>query len=181
MKHTIKHLFLSILALFISACSTVTITTDYDDSIDISALNNFALIHQDINGSDTLTNDRISHALEQTLNEKGYHKVDLERADFLVTFHTSVESKTRIDTDYQNIGRYPYRYGGTMVQTTSTYNYKEARLVVDFLKSDENKIIWRGTAVDYLKKQKTPQEREEYIHSVVLEILETFAHKKEAL
>ena len=181
MHFIIKHFFIISLTLFISACSTIKIETDFDESVDFSTLNTFILIHKDSNGSDTLTNDRISHALTQILNEKGFHNIDTERADFLVTFHTSVESKTRIDTDYQMMGRYPYRYGGTAIQTTTAYNYKEARLIVDFLEPNENKIIWRGIAVDYLKKQSTPQERNIYIQKVVNELLETFQHKKESM
>ena len=181
MNHIIKQFYSLLLILAITGCSTIKIETDYDESVDISSLNSFALIHKDQNGSDTLTNARISHALEQNLGEKGYHEVEDERADFLVTFHTAVESKTRIDTDYQSMGRYPYRYGGHMIQTTSTYNYKEARLIVDFLEPSENKIIWRGIAVDYLKKQSTPEERNIYIHKVVNELLETFQHKKEGI
>ena len=75
MKFTIKHFLIIFLTLLLSACSTIKVETDFDEDVDFSTLNTFTLIHKDSNGSNTLTNDRIAHALTQALNEKGYHNV----------------------------------------------------------------------------------------------------------
>jgi hypothetical protein len=93
-----------------------------------------------------------------------------------VLFHTGVTSKTRIDTDYQYVNMYPYYYGYNyaVIPQTRVSTYEEAKLIVDAVVPGENKIIWRGTAVDYLKEMKTPQKKTAYINKVLKELMKSF-------
>lgn len=170
-----------LLALFLilfSGCSSLKVQTDYDPDAGISAPKNFAVVHKTVEGEDTLTSDRIIAALKSELAQKGYVESPQEDADFYLLFHTGVTSKTRIDTDYQYVNMYPYTYGygyhTIAVPQTRTYSYEEAKLIVDAVVPGKNKIIWRGTAVDYLKNMKTPQEKTAYINKVVKGLLKSF-------
>ena len=171
-----RYLAAIILALVVSACSSLRVETDYDPDADLASLKHFTIIHKIVEGEDTLTTDRIVAALRDELTHKGYIETGREKADLYILFHTGVTSKTRIDTDYQYLGMYPYSYGYQMlvVPQTRTYTYEEAKLIVDAVVPGKNKIVWRGTAVDYLKKMKTPQERTAYINRVVKELLRRF-------
>jgi len=170
------HLATIVLALIFSACSSLTVQTDYDPDADLAAPKSFAVVHRALEGEDTLTADRIKAALREELTRKGYAEAGREKADFYVLFHTGVTSKTRIDTDYQYVNMYPYYYGyhPVAIPQTRTYTYEEAQLIVDAVEPGKNRIIWRGTAVDSLKKMKTPQQRTEYINKVVAELLKSF-------
>ncbi len=165
-----------LLALLISGCSSLKIATDYDPSADLNAPKNFAIVHKTLEGEDTLTADRIIAALQNELTSKGYTASAKESADFYIVFHTGVTSKTRIDTDYQYINMYPYSYGygAIVVPQTSVYSYEEGKLIVDAVIPASNKIIWRGTAVDYLKDLKTPQEKSQYINNVIRTLMKKF-------
>lgn len=170
--------FAFLLALLISGCSSLKIATDYDPSADMTPPKNFAIVHKDIEGQDTLTADRIIAALRSELKAKGYIETPKESADFCLLFHTGVTTKTRIDTDYQHVNMYPYSYGygyGMVVMPqTRTYSYDEGKLIVDAVLPQKNKIIWRGTAVDNLKNLETPQEKTEYINKVLKELMKRF-------
>ncbi len=172
-------IFLAVLlALFINGCSSLKVATDYDPNADLTPPKNFAIVHKALQGEDTLTADRIIAALKNELTQKGYSETSREDADFYVLFHTGVTSKTRIDTDYQYVNMYPYTYGygyrSVVVPQTRTYNYEEAKLIVDAVVPEKNKIIWRGTAVDYLKNLKTPQKKTAYINDVLKALMESF-------
>lgn len=164
------------LTMLISGCSSLNVQTDYDTNADFNPPKNFAIVHKFSEGEDTLTADRIIAALKNELTHKGYIETPKEHADFYLLFHTGVTSKTRIDTDYQYDNMYPYYYGYPMmvIPQTRAYTYDEAKLIVDAVVPVENKIIWRGTAVDYLKEMKTPQKKTAYINKVLKELMKSF-------
>lgn len=158
-------------------CSSLQVNVDYDPGFDFQTQKSFAIAHYNKEGEDTLLSDRLIKALEADLHSKGYMKSAKEAADLIVTFHTNVENKVSIDTDYQMIGYARYGYGGGMVATTRTYNYQKGTLIIDVLNPKDEKIVWRGMATDILKEHKTPQERTAYINKVVQETMKDFPHR----
>ncbi len=158
-------------------CSSLRVNVDYDPDFDFRIPKSFVIAHYNKEGEDTLFNDRLIRALEADLQSKGYMKSSKEEADLIVTFHTNVENKVSIDTDYQMIGYAGYRYGGGMVATTRTYNYQKGTLIIDLLNPKDEKIVWRGIATDILKEHKTPQKRTEYINTVVEKTMADFPRK----
>ena len=160
-----------------AGCSSLRVNVDYDPDYDFQAQKSFAIAYYNKEGEDTLFNDRLIRALEVDLQSKGYTKSVKEEADLIVTFHTNVENKVSIDTDYQMIGYARYGYGGGMVATTRTYNYQKGTLIIDLLNPKDEKIVWRGTATDILKEHKTPQERIEYLNKVVEKTMASFPSK----
>lgn len=169
-----------IVTLLLSGCSSINVSSDYDPEFKAESLHSYHIINKAKKGDDTLTIDRIHHAINDSLAKKGYHQEAKKDADFYVLFHINVESKTRIDTDYQYVGVYPYRFGGGMVATTNTVNYDEGKLILDMINPTDNKIIWRSVATDRLHNLETPQERTEYINKVISKALKTFPQRKSA-
>ena len=175
-----KIFVLTSMMLMFAACSSLNVNVDYDPEFDFNAKKSFAIVHHNKDGEDTLFNDRMTEALEADLQMKAYTKEDKESADLIFVFHTNVESKVDIDTDYTMIGYRGYGYGGQMVATTRTYKYKKGTLIVDALNPQDKKIVWRGIATDILKIHKTPQERTAYINGVVKETMKDFPSKLES-
>jgi hypothetical protein len=167
-----RYLALIIMALFISACSTLRVTNDYDDRYDFSSIKTFAVVHKIKRGENTLIADRIKSALIKALMAKNLKEANPSKADVLFLYHLNVTNKTDIYTDYQMVGF--GRFGGTMVATPRSYNYDEGKLIIDAFEPKTKKIIYRSVAIDELKDKKTPKEREKYINEVVFEALKTF-------
>ena len=164
-------------AVIFLGCSSLRVSHDYDPGFDFTQQNSYAIVHHNREGEDTLFNDRVMNALKAELDAKGYVGTSKNEADLVFVFHTKVEDKTDIDTDYQMVGFGMYRYGGTMVATTSTYHYTKRTLIVDALNPKDQKIVWRGIATDTLKERKTPEKRTEYINKVIQELMESFPGK----
>jgi len=175
-----RTMLLALLLLFVTGCSTIQIDTDYDTKADFTPPKKFAIIHKYLEGENTLVSDRIMDALRSELAQKGYTESDPKEADYYFLFHTDVTSKTRIDTDYQYVNMYPYSYGygyrTVAIPQTREYTYSEAKLIVDAVIPGKNKIVWRGTAVDYLKDYDTPEEKRQYINKVVHALMARFPH-----
>ncbi len=159
-------------------CSSLRVNVDYDPKFDFSSQRDFVVLHKNREGEDTLYNDRVIRALVSELEAKAYRKTEREEADLVFVFHTNVESKTDIDSDYRMIGYGGYGYSRMMVSSTRTYHYKKGTLIIDALEPSSQKIVWRGVATDVLKKQETPQERTAYINEVVKETMKDFPRRQ---
>lgn len=171
-----KNLLILILALFISACSTLKTNVDYNPKYDFSNVRTFAVVHKIKEGENSLVADRITKAIKKVLKQKGLKEVDVKKADLVFLFHLNVTNKTDIYTDYQMVGY--GRYGGMVIATPRSYNYDEGRLIIDAFDSKINKTVYRVEAIDEIKNKKTPQKREEYINEVISEALKDFLVKK---
>lgn len=180
----IKILLFILSILIFTNCSSIKVTNDFDPSYSFKDVKTYAILYKIKEYSNTLTDQRIMTGIKRELNLKGYTVAKRKNADIYVVFHTNVQNKTKIVQDYQYIGISPYRYGrhygygGMMaVPTTRSYNYDEGKLIVDILNAKDKKIVWRGVATDSLKQLKTPEERVEYINSIMTSIFKTLPSK----
>ena len=171
-----RYILVIFVALFFSACSTLSTSVDYDTHYNFKTIQTFAIVHKAKKGENTLTNERIESAIKNTLKAKGLKETNAQNADLVFLYHTNVQNKTDIYTDYQMVGY--GRYGGMVVSTPRTYNYDEGKLIIDAYNPKTNKTVYRAVAVDELPEKETPQEREEYINEVITKTLENFPPKK---
>jgi hypothetical protein len=171
-----RYIFIALLSLFITACSTLTTSVDYDTNYNFATIRTFAVVHKAKEGENGLTNERIENAIKKVLKAKGLQESSPQDADLVFLYHTNVQNKTDIYTDYQMVGY--GRYGGMVVSTPRTYNYDEGRLIIDAYDPKTNKTLYRAVAIDELPQKKTPQERKEYINEVITKTLENFPPKK---
>ena len=165
-------------------CSTLEVDVDYDPSYDFNAKTKYVILHKTKEGENTLTNDRITTAIQNNLDARGYHRVEQKDADLIFVFHVNVKDKTDITTDYQMVGYGGFGrgrgMGGGVITTTDVYNYTEGKLVIDALNPKTSKLVWRGIATDELNKNiDTPKERQEYINKVMQQLMQNFPKKKD--
>ena len=180
------HIFITFLfALLVTGCSTLKVETDFDPNVSMQAPKNFHIVHKVQEDENTLTSDRIIKALQDALIAQGYRSTAKDEADFFVLFHTGVITKSRVVTDYKYVNMYPYSYGrgfgygysgyGTaIVPESKNYTYKEGKLIVDAVFPKGNRIFWRGVATDRLQSLKNPQERIDYINTVINNLIKKF-------
>jgi hypothetical protein len=169
-----RNYLLLLVSLFVVACSTLEVHTDYDENYKFDTIKTYSVIHRTKEGENTLLNDRITHAIEDVLTTKGYTQTSREDADVLVVYHYNTKDKVDIQTDYQMIGIRRYGFGGGMVATTSAYEYTEGMIIIDFLDKKSKKIIYRSVGTLEVQEQKTPQERKAYVKKIIQEVLKDF-------
>jgi len=165
------------LILLLAGCSTLQVQTDRDPEFDFTALRQFAVVAPQKDGITTLTQTRITEAITRTMQTKGYRLGSKDTADFVITFHTDITTKQQVVTDYQAVGYYPYygyRAAPMMVPVQREYTYNEGQMIIDTLTPGTRKIFWRGIAADELRSLETPQERIDYINTVVGKLLKSF-------
>ncbi|MEN8302748.1 MAG: DUF4136 domain-containing protein [Campylobacterota bacterium] len=174
----IKILSFMMSVLLFVGCSTLDVNVDYDESYDFKGVNSFAIDNSIGNSKNTLFGSRVVNALENELKVKDYIKSSKEDADLIFVFHASAKEKSDVQTTIGLSGYRGFRYGGMMMSTTHTYEYKEGTLVIDALNPKTKKVVWRGIGVKELREKETPQERTEAVNAAVKKIMEKFPVKQ---
>lgn len=166
---------------FLSGCESPK-TVDYDSAMlgKMRAYKSYQIESREERSSyqhvslTEIVDRRIVSALDKQLKVRGYRNVSAE-PDFLVTFFTKTEQKTKVN-DLGMAGgygyrRYPYRsyYGGA--SRYSIDQYQEGTLIVDIIDYETKQMVWRGAASRRLGRQ-APQQAE--IHDIVVDILAEF-------
>ena len=192
-----KFIFLSILvASFLSSCSSLDVTTDWDRSADFNSYSTFSFYPWDYkNGYQINDYDKntILMAIRSSLEDKGYTYVK-EGGDMMVSIFITIKGKTSYQayTDhyggwagygggwgYYGFG-YGYGYGpGYYGNTTVTRtDYQEGTLVIDIFDASKKKLIWQGIGSREIEQDL--DKRDKKLPKNVHEILAQFptAHKK---
>lgn len=172
--------FLPFLAvLLFASCSSVQVTTDYDNTVDFQQFRTYAFMKDGvdkINISD-LDKKRILKAIDEQLTAKGYSKSD--NPDLLINLFTDTKQIVNVNTYggwgygfYRPWGWNPWMMGpGYQSVSTST----EGILYVDVLKAKSKELIWQGKGTGYLTNRQS--KKEERIKEFVSKVLETFPNK----
>jgi len=174
------------LILFVTSCSSISTTTDYDPSVDFTKYKTYKwftgeMPADDELGKSPLAKRRFEHAVDKALNSKGYTKEEADTSDFIVIIHAGTKERMQVSTyDYggYGYGRYGYGWGGygSGMTTTDINYYDEATLIIDIIDSEKKELVWRGTATGVVSK-KTNIEQEELQRNadeITSKILEKF-------
>lgn len=186
------------LSFFISGCSSLNLSTDYDPSIDFSAFKTYSWHSGNEYNSaslqylDNIMDQRIRSTIDEQLQKKGYRKVGSMEANFWVNYSVVVKERADIRTYNNYGGMYPgfgfrggYGYGGRpmmgmgMSTSNTQINYfKQGTLIIDVINPATNQLIWRGAADGRLPKTSDRQKSDELAIKYVTRILSDFPPKK---
>ena len=165
-------LTLLLIAMFFTACSSLQVSTDFDPKVAINQKNSFAIKHK--SSSDSLSEDRMNGAIASALEAKGYQKVPLAQADFIVLYESGQENQTDVEPEYIPMGF----YGMAGYTTMDTFNYTEGTLDIRMADPKSKKVFWSANATNDMETKKTPQERTTYVDGLVSQILAKYPQKQ---
>jgi hypothetical protein len=185
-----NYIYLILFALLTTACgSGVSVTSDYDKSVDFSTYNDFTYYGWADNTDQILTGfdkERIESAFQNEFANRGW-TVTKENGDAIVSLFIVVDKKTSYDsyTNHYNDGmyggmyspRYGYGYGygsgfGTSTTTTTQRDYLVGTLIVDVFDAKTKKHIWQGIGKKTINENTS--KRAERIKAGVAEIMKAF-------
>ncbi len=141
------------LLLIAAGCATVINTEIYhDQQLDFSEYQTFAFLDQ--SGKPARLNDpfmntpqvrdTIRQLIEAKMIERGFERVRINDADFLIAIHGGTG-------DYLREEMKRWRYGFSRHWNyTDDHIYPEGSLIIDFFDQEENTAFWRGSAGDIL-------------------------------
>jgi len=175
-------LALSVFAALMFSCSTVSISSDYDKTVDFSQYKTYAFYKKGIDKLEIsdLDKRRILRAIEREMAAKGIEKS--EDPDLLVNIFA--KSKERIDvynTGY--MGWYPWYYGwgwggfgpgfgwGYGPGYTNVVQSTEGTLFIDLIDMKRKELAWQGMGTSVLSDYKNVDKKEEKINEFVSKIL----------
>jgi hypothetical protein len=170
----------AVAALLLAACSSVTVSTDYDPGADFAGLKTWAWLPRKAGATgdprldSTLVHERIRHAVETQLAARGYEKAAVARADFLVAYHTAVERKMDVDTIYRGYGYGRGAWAWGAGHETMVYEYDQGTLLLDVLDPKAHRLLWRGSASAVVSEHSTPEKRTKLVNEAVSRLLDRF-------
>ena len=175
-----------VLSLFLlTACSTLTVQTDYDTTYDFSTLKTYAWLEaeepsKDIRINNSLIINRVVNAVNSGLQSRGYQLVDKDKADFHVNWFGRIEDKMQIETinSYywdQGYDSRSWGYRGYWpASRIYSFEYQQGTLIIDIADRNSKQLVWRGTGREYLEENQTPEQITAGINQTVNAILDRF-------
>ena len=133
-----------VLGLLIGSAAAQTVQSDFDRAFQFSNLKTFSFAVQrrgatDPLAADSLNDGRIRTGLESQLIANGFRS-ETEKADFVIAYYVTTKNKLSV----QDYGYGPPRwFGGRNIRVDQ---YSEGTLMVDFIDTRTNQVIWRGRA-----------------------------------
>lgn len=180
-----------LLMLFVSACSTITASTNYDPQAvgKLGAYRTYAWLPMREGADPAVYNPivgkRVMDTVDRELASRGYRRVDPnQNPDFKIGWHGALEHKLDVNTvnyayGYTWGGWYaPYHagmaVGGAGVPYTSTYEYQQGTLILDVVDTPTNELVWRGTAQAELSENPSNEQRQGKMTKAVHKVFENF-------
>ncbi len=175
MRAFLKISSLLLFLFFLGACSSVQVTTDYDQKVNFDQYQSFAFYKPGIDQAkiSDLDKRRILKAIEKELTAKGLQKK--KNADLLISIFTKTKENVNI---YQNNFGYGWGfspfYGSHWHNTVSRET--EGTLFIDLVDRESMELVWQGIGEGSLSKDR--ETKIERIQEIVHEILKKYPPEK---
>jgi uncharacterized protein DUF4136 len=133
-----------LLGMMVVSASAQEVQSDFDRSFRFSELKTFSFATQRRGATDPLAGDslndgRIRNGLESQLTANGL-RMETTRPDFVIAYYVTTKNKLNV----QDYGYGPPRWFGS--RDIRVNQYSEGTLMVDFIDTRNNQVIWRGRA-----------------------------------
>ena len=161
------------------ACSTISVSTDYDPAAKFGGYKSYAWLPENPTPTghprldSPLVQERIKKAIDLALENKGYART--ETPDFLIRYDLSAERRVDVTTYDSGFYRgYGYRMS---LPVTEVRDYDVGSLIIDVLDYREKKVVWRGVGEGRLRSEGAsvdPAEQQQRIDKAVAAVLEKF-------
>lgn len=175
-----------ILAVALSGCSGISVTSDWDPNVDFTNFSSFVVLDEVSGGGglDQLNQNRVKASIAANLQAKGLRQVDNESdADMAVGWQLTTDERSSFQTVSTGWGGYGWGrsgwYGGTSMgmttsRTTET-RYEVGQLVIAMFDTQRQEMMFTATGSKTLSGgNPSPEETQKRIDEAVNKILEDF-------
>jgi len=187
-----KGYLVALFSLALTACSSVSVSTDYDQDADFSELKGFnwlpksAVVEKESAYLNNRIMDvRITKAIDKQLVAQGFKFAST--ADFYINYSITSEKKTDIRS-YDNYSGYGPSWGWgvgyghrgmSLSASTETRidEYQQGSLIIDVIDPKSLELIWRGVGSKRLPESTDAAEMDKLVANIVQSILEKFPPK----
>jgi len=157
-----------LLVLAVAACSSITVSYDYDKTVDFNKYKTYAYTEETLKlPVGDLNRDRLMKAVDAELAARGMTKSD--SPDALVDLQ--IKAKERTEATATNTGGMyggRYGYGGGFTTTNINYStYVDGTLFVNLVDKASEKLVWQGRGTKTLEETASPEKKESNINTAV--------------
>jgi len=165
-------LFALLAGTLLAGCSGIDVATDYNQEWNFSSYKTYdwvavkspSLVDPVL--ETPLLESRVKNAVERELGIKGFERSE-EDPDFFISYHVGTKSQVDVSTCGYHYPASSHCWGGEV----ESYAYSEGTLVLDFIDSAEEELVWRGTAKGALYDD---DDAKEVLNQAVVKILKDF-------
>ena len=162
---------LATLALFLTSCVSVQVSSDYDSKTNFNEYKTFAYLKTSIDKAEIndLDKKRILRALDTELQIKGFTKSDSPQ--ILVSFFTKSNEEINVNSNNFGIG-----FGGGFFGAnvgTNVSRSTQGTLYIDLINAETKELLWQGKGSGYLTTGNV-EKKEARIKEFVSKILEAY-------
>ena len=166
----------------LAACSSISVTSDWDPGVDFSQFKTFAVLEETQQSVNRLVDQRIRAASVAELTAKELRQVDTpDKADLAIGYQITTEQHTTFNTVHSDWGTRGYRssrhaHGRTPTGTSRTtqVNFTVGTLVIAAFQMSDKELVWEGSASGTVNPSSRPEQREQRINDAVQQILKDF-------
>lgn len=190
MKNVISSiLFIFSVALFSSCSDGITVTSDFDKSVDFESYKTFGFMPWP-QENNALINEfdkkRIIDAMRAEFIARGMTEVPGPSGDIALNVFITAEMKTETQayTNYYNNG-YGYYYspyrgmgGGTSTTTVRDVDYVVGTVIIDVFEVAGKKLIWQGIGQGVVDESPNSKKKDENVDYAVMKILSPYPVSK---
>lgn len=164
-----------LVGMLVISASAQEVQSDYDRSFRFSELKtfNFATQRRDATdplAADSLNDGRIRNGLESQLIANGFG-VETTRPDFVIAYYVTTKNKLNV----QDFGYGPPRWFGS--RDVRVNQYSEGTLMVDFIDTRNNQVIWRGRASGTLEMKGVDKKISKSVEKLIKQYLKDTTEK----
>lgn len=162
-----------VLTVGLSSCSSIKVTSDYDDETDFDDFKTYAFYKPGIDEAEIsdLDKRRILRAIDKELNEKGLEKS--KEPDLLISIFADATENVNVYENYY--GWYDPFYWGYNPRYTRSYSTTQGTLTIDLIDAENKVLLWQGVGTgDLVSTEEKVDKRVERINEIVQEILDRY-------
>jgi len=162
---TIRLLTIIFVALSLGACTTMSVTFDYDKAADFGKYKTFGFVkpaQEDLGELaqkypeviNKLNGQRIEQAIINEMTTRGY--TQSENPDLFVTYYIKLQTQTEYQANTMGYGGGMYGagyygfyggyagWGGMSTTTVTPVNYNSGSIIIDVVERADNTLVWYG-------------------------------------
>ena len=150
-------------AAAVSACSTISVTTDWDRSANLGALRTYSWMPAPKEApppfmGNSIVEKRVTDAVERDLAAKGIHRDDASPS-FRIAVHTLTRDVLSVQTWPSTWGySWHAHHTGAWDERVEVNQYTEGTLLLDFVDPASQNLLWRGVARSVIDENTGSQE-----------------------
>ena len=163
----------------LTACSSMSVQTDYAVEADFSQFETFRYQASDRSVATVapLADERIVAAIRREMIASGLTESESD-ADVIVTYYATVDEQLQFSTVYTGVNAWGRRgWGGMGVSSASTRatTFQEGTLVIDIIDAETKNLVWRGIGQKVVDQtQDSPEKIQEKLDQIINKIMASF-------